>query len=835
MNHKNSEQIPTTWLHFLEWFCPPDLHEGIVGDVLEAFERDVQDLGVRRARKRFAFKVISFFRPGIVLRNKFSTGFIHIDMLKNYFKIAIKNLSVHRLNSFINIVGLSIGIACALLIAYIVKYDLSFDSFHTNAPSIYRVVRVSEVEGQTEYRTGTSLPLAPAMKAEIAALRDITSVAYWGNGQIDVIGSDGNSVNKFLENDGGAFVDNAFFKVFDFRGKDFKWIEGNPETALKEPNSVVLSESMAHKYFGNEDPLGRILRVRGKLDVTVTGVVSDLPPNTDFPFSVFISYSTLKKMVGDSATTDWGSVDDGNQTYIVLPSGVSKQEMEQQIARVHTAHAPNLAKMRHYLLQPLDEVHEDSRYGNYRNQTISKKTIWTLSLSGLFLLIMACINFVNLSVARSIARSKEVGIRKVIGGSRFQIIVQFVVETFIITACAAILALIASEIFVPKLQGIFDFKVQGLLINHLFIIKILVLMIVAVTLLAGLYPAIMQSGISPALILKNKVSSKITKGIQFSNVLILFQFTITLIFVTGTIVIYSQMQYFNRLDLGFDKNAVINVPMPDSKPSLLSSFRNQLNSNPRISEICFSSTTPSGQHRNQNSTDIRRKGSPAENNLVFECQMVGANYINLYKIKLVAGRNLSLADTGRSILINQTLLKKLGFKDPEEAVGSEVLMGGNALNVVGVVEDFHTGSLKDGLDKVGLLVNPRAFHVASIKLSVPSGGLKAGDIQNAIASIRKVWTTTYPDRVFDYGFLDKNIEAFYQEELRFSTLFQLLSGIFLLIGCLGLYGLISFIINKRMKEVAVRKAWERPCQGFCCCYPKTTLNWLLGHFALPRR
>ncbi len=753
-------------------------------------------------------------------------------MLKNYFKIAIKNLLVHRLNSFINVVGLSIGIACALLIAYIVKYDLGFDSFHTNASSIYRVVRVSEVEGQTEYRTGTSLPLTPAMKSEIAVLHDVTAVAYWGNGQINVIGSDGNSVNKFLENDGGAFVDNAFFKIFDFGDKDFKWIEGNPQTALKDPNSVVLCQSIAHKYFDNEDPLGRILQVRGKLDVTVTGVVSDLPSNTDFPFSVFISYETLNKMMGDRATTDWTSVDDGHQTYIILPKGVSKQEIERQIARVHAAHAPNLAKMRHYLLQPLDEVHEDSRFGNYRNQTISKKTIWTLSLSGLFLLIMACINFVNLSVARSIARSKEVGIRKVIGSSRFQIIVQFVAETFIITACAAILALIIDELVVPQLQGTFDFKVQGLLINNLFIIKILVLMTVAVSLLAGLYPAIMQSGISPALVLKNNISSKITKGIRFSNVLILFQFTITLIFVTGTIIIYSQMQYFNRVDLGFDKDAVINVNMPVAKPSLLNSFRDQLDSNPLISGICFSSTTPSGQYRNLNATDIRRKGSPPEDNLVFECQMVDPHYIDLYKIKLVAGRNLNLADTGRSVILNENLLKKLNYDSPEKAIGSEVLMGREPFTVVGVIEDFHSESLKNGLNKVALLVNPHAFHVASIKLAVPSAGLKADDIQKCIASIRKVWTAIYPDRVFDYEFLDKSIEAYYREEHRFSTLFQLLSGIFLLIGCLGLYGLISFIINQRMKEVAIRKILGASLSGILLLLSKNYIKLVVAAFCI---
>ncbi len=726
-------------------------------------------------------------------------------MFESYLKIAAKSLLSHRVSTFINISGLCLGIACSLVIAYLVKYDLSFDSFHTHADRIYRVVRVSEIEGSEEYRTGTSLPLYPAMKSEIASLKGITTVNYWGGAQIDILNKDGNSVNKFLENDGGAFVDSSFFKVFDFHGTRFHWIEGNPETALSQPNSVVLSASIAKKYFGDDEALGRVLKIANRLGVTVTGVVNDLPQNTDFPFKIFISYSTLTSLIHSGRMTDWGSVDDDNQIYIILPPHVSKIEMEKQIAKLHSSHAPEIAKFRHYLLQPLHEVKMDSRFGNFTGRTISEKTLWALGLSGLFLLLLVCINFINLSIARSMARSREVGIRKVIGGSRSQIIAQFMAETFIITLIAGILAILLDEAIKPELQVLFNFNVTGLFLLNIFVLKTLGVIILTVTLVAGIYPALMQSGFPPVTMLKNTLTTKVSSGLQFSNVLILVQFTITLILVTGTLIIYRQMKFFNQVDLGFNKDAVVNVHIPEQQASLLSTFRNELLSNALISKISFSSTLPSGNDRSHQATDIRRKDAADNDNQVFECQFVDPEYINLYQMKLVAGRNFTSADTSGSIILNQTLVKKLNYKDPEEAIGSLVKMGEEVLTVVGVVKDFHTGSLKDGMEKVGLVYNPRAFNIASIKLSASENRLNAGQIHQTIDFIKKNWAVAFPDKIFDYSFLDKNIEAFYKQDLRFSEISQILSVLFLLIGCLGLYGLISFIINKKMKEIAIRK------------------------------
>lgn len=728
-------------------------------------------------------------------------------MFPSYFKISFRSLKAHRLNSIINILGLSIGISCALIISFIVKYQLSFDSFHTYSDNIYRVVRVSLVEGETEYRTGTSWPLSSALKQDIAVLKDITSMIYFGGMQVDIINNDGKSVNKFHEKSGCVFVDDSFFNIFDFEDAPIIWIHGNSQNALSDPFSVVLTESMALKYFGKDMPLGKSLKLNQEVDVVVTGVISDLPSNTNFPFTLLVSYSTLHQIFDERTFENWHSVSDSHQTYIILPDGTSKSEMEKLIADVHEKYVgEEFARYRTYPLQSLNEVHSDSRFGNYSHSFTSKKSIWTLALVGIFLLVVVCINFVNISIAGSVGRSKEIGLRKVIGGNRNQIAFQYLMETFILTSIAALAAVLIAELLKPRLQLLFDFDVNGPFIFHPFVVIILISIILLVTIVAGLYPAIVISGFPPTSILGKSVSMRIGHKIKLSNALVLVQFTITLILVTFTLIVFQQMQYFNNVDLGFEKEAVINVSLPDNNPSLLNNLKNDLLAQSEIENVSFSSTLPSGLQRNRGYMDIKRTNSDSREGIIYEYQSADPEYLELYNIKLIAGRNISMNDTNQSVLINRTLLNKLGYRNPEESIGTQVDMNlDKPITIVGVMEDFHDSSLKDDFGKIGIIYNPDHFQVASIKLVLPNNGLNSADVKKALTSIENSWTSIYPDNVFEYDFLDKNIEAFYKVEQQFSQMFQYLSIIFLVIGCLGLYGLISFIINKKMKELAIRK------------------------------
>jgi putative ABC transport system permease protein len=728
-------------------------------------------------------------------------------MFRNYLKIALRNLISNRINSSVNIIGLALGITSTLIIAFIINYELGYDAFHSHSDQIYRVVRVSQVEGETEYRTGTSWPLSPAIKNEIASLQHMTYMMYWGGVEIDFIPQDGSSINKFQEDKGCAFVNESFFEIFDFKNAGVKWLSGDPKTALDKPNSVVLTESLARKYYGNEMAMGKSFQINQIIDVTVTGVISDLPSNTNLPFTLICSYSTIYDLLGKQFTESWASVSDSHQTYIILPEGMLKSEMEREITKVHEKYVnEDIAAMRTYPLQALSEVHKDNRFGNYNNKFTSMNSIWILGIVGVFLLIMISINFINISIANSVSRSKEIGLRKVMGGNRAQIIIQFLVETFTLTVFATIIALIAAELLKAELQNLFEFRVEGLFVTHRFAVLLVLIIILLITISAGLYPAVVQSRYSPIVILKNTISVKLGKSIRLSNALILIQFTFTIMLITGTLIVIQQIKFFNSVDLGFEKDAVINVHLPDNKPSSLSTFKSELLNNSAISEVCYSSSLPSGLNRSRSYMGIKRKGANSDENIVYEYQSIDPEYLNLYKLQLLGGSNLHYSDTNQSVIINQTLMRKLGYAGIEECIGSEVEMGlENPCIITGVLKDFHNQSLKDEFGKIAMVHNPNKFGMVSIKLNLPQNEIKAEYMSHAIQHIQNSWDQVFAERIFDYEFLDKNIEAFYKEEQRISKLLQYLSIIFLLIGCLGIYGLISFIVNKKMKELAIRK------------------------------
>ncbi|MCG8309912.1 MAG: ABC transporter permease [Cytophagales bacterium] len=726
-------------------------------------------------------------------------------MFKHYFTVARRNLLSNKLNTFINLVGLSLGIAFTITISYIIYYELEYDKFHSHSDQIYRVVRVSQVEGETEYRTGTAWPLSPKIADEIARLDDMTYMTYWGGARIDIANSDG-TTNSFQEKRGCAFVSESFFEIFDFKNSDVKWLYGSPETALMNPNSVVLTESIAQKYFPGVSPLGKSLTINQGLEVFVTGVISDLPSNTNFPFTLINSYSTLIPHFPDWVMESWVSVSDSHQTYIVLPEGMQKEELEEQIAIIHKKYAgEEFAKMRTYPLQPLSGVHRDSRFGNYQHKFTSVKNIMILGLVGAFLLIMVCINFVNISIAGSVSRSKEFGLRKAVGGSKRQIVSQLLFETFILIITGAAIALATIESIKPELQNLFNFHFDGPFISNNIVLLLILLVIVFLTFIAGMYPAWFQARSAPSVTIKQRISSRIGKSLKLSNALVLVQFTITLVLVTSTFIVLQQIRFFRSADLGFEKEAILNIGIPENKTTSLSALRNQLLQDASVVSVSYSSTIPSGLYRGRGYMDIKRKESPKEESIVYEYQSIDENYLDLYHIKLLAGHTIPSTDTSRSVIITKTLMKKLGYLNFEECIGSQADIGLKELcTVVGVIDDYYDNSLRKGYGKIAMVHDPEAFSVLNVKLE--SSAVSDEVLFNkSIHHIEKNWEATFPDALFHYEFLDQNIAAFYQEEARFYKIFQYLSVIVLVIGSMGIYGLITFIINKKFGEIAIRK------------------------------
>ncbi len=753
-------------------------------------------------------------------------------MIKNYFTTALRHLLKNKGTTLINITGLALGIASLLIVLVIVRYELSFDRFHSNEDRIYRVVGSAIVNGETQSGAGVVYPLAGAIKTSLTAVREVTAMQYEGGRQISVYDEKtGEILRQFQEDEGFVYADSAFFKVFDFKGAGFHWIAGNPQTALKEPNTLVLTESLANKYFPEGDALGKTLKINNAVDYTVTGVVTDLPSNTDFPFQMLASYEGFKSRFNDF-NSDWRSVGP-NYCYVVLQEDAKPEEVEKQILAIHKAHVDNDLPSRVYKLQPLREVHTDIRYGNFRGRTVSWEIIGALLIIGMFLILTAVINFINLTTAQAMIRTKEVCVRKVMGSGRRQLITQFLGETFIITLLAGVLALGAAELTLLYGGSLLQVTLEKVLIADPFVWLALIAIILIVTLLAGSYPALVMSRFHPVAAIRNKLNFGLKKGVQLRWGLVTLQFVIAQVFIIGTIIVIRQMEYFRNADMGFDKDAIVVVRLPENQESTLQTLKNQWMAISQVKDISMASTLPSGESRLANWQDIRRKGAPENEGIIFERQVIDEYYLDLYQIPLLAGRNFVPTDTLQRIIINRNLAEKAGFATPAEAIGETMINFDRELTVVGVVENFHSKSFKEEIDYVAFVMDPRRYRMASIKLNMSTDRANTiGQLQETLHKIEKIWTATYPAYVFDYRFLDENIAAFYREETRLSQLFKILAGITIFIGCLGLYGLVAFMAVRRTKEVGIRKVLGASVQHILVLFSKEFIGLVMLAFCI---
>ncbi len=831
----NQDIKPPAWVDSLiDNLAPDNLAEEIQGDLRELYIKDIKEKGLTSAKTKYVLNGLGFLAKNFFWKNKTTQQPNPLTMLSSYFKVAKRSLLAYKGNTIINVLGLVIGIASSLVILTIVRYELSFDKFHSLAERTYRVVRVSgtgmEINKQSELRTGISYPVPMALKEELTSLENITSMEYLGGALIEVPDKSGAVTRKFRESGGCVLVEPSFFKVFDFHNTGFKWIEGNPEKALIEPLNVVLTKSIADKYFPNGNALGGTLRFEKKFDCKVTGVVEDLPANSDFPFTTMLSYSSLK-MLGE-ASQDWYSVSDDHNTFVVMKPGTTKEEVEKQIKVIHASHTPkDLHESRHYLLQQLADVHYNTRFDNYNGRSISKETITALSLVAIFLLLSGSINYINLATAQATMRSKEVGLRKVMGSSRKNLIGQLLTETFIVVLIAGIAALGLSEIFLSNLQPLLNIELTSFNFSDPFVLSSLLVIILLVTLFSGLYPAFSISRYNPVTALRNKFATEKVGGFSLRKTLVVAQFTITQMLVIGTFIVVAQIRSFQNMEMGFNREAVVTVGIPDHDAGKRKVMEDQLLSQSFVSGVSFSSSLPSGLRRNRSSEGIGKQSAELPSDyLVYERQLIDPSYLNVYQIKLLAGRNLTIADSTGNILVNKTLAKNLEFLNPEDAIGQEVKLGGRGMGtIVGVTDDFYSNSFKEAVDNMAFLINDKAYGNASIKLNVQPG---QGSLSDAVKQIETIWTSTFPEHIFELDFFDENIKAFYAQEQKLSKLFQLFSFTFLLIGCLGLYGLITFAVNRKGKEVAIRKVLGATLSSILMMFSKEYVRLILLSFVI---
>jgi len=713
-------------------------------------------------------------------------------LLKNYLKTAWQKLRSHKAYVAINTSGLAVGIAACLLIFLLIQYETSFDNFHKNKDRIYRVVAETKTKDGMSYSKGSAFPLAEALRTDYPQLEHVARIYDRANQQITLLDDKANALQKkFKEN--VFFAEPEFFDIFNF-----PFLAGDAKTALSEINTAVITQETAEKYFGDwHRAIGKFIKYDNDIHKVckVTGVLQNIPANTDFPLQVVLSFKTSE---GEDMSNDWSAEDGSLNTFLVLPENMSPGQFDTRLKTFVKKYTPAEYANHGYILQPLNNIHYQSEFGTYRGSTFSKALITALSLIGLFLLIIACINFINLATAQAVNRSKEVGIRKVLGSSKKQLIIQFLSETFIITLASVVIAIVFAFIALPVLNNLLQISLE--IQPSVPLITFLLSIIIVVTCLSGFYPAIVLSGFNPIKVLKSKFTSNTAGGLSMRRVLVVFQFTVAQTLIIGTLIVVSQMNFFQNASMGFDKEAIVIVPLPNDSVRMFKAdaLKMQLLQQAGIRNVSISTFSPMDQAGWDG--DFKFDNAVKKSDFNADFKWADAEYFKTYNIPFLAGRPYYAADTVSGFVVNEMMVKKLGFRNPDEILGKKINIfdGSIVAPVVGVVKNFNGSSLKKEMIPVALGSWKMVYRLMNIKIQPQNA-------KQTLASIEKLWNNTYPDFVYEYQFLDDKIASFYKQESQLSQLYKIFAGIAIFISCLGLYGFVSFMAVQRTKEVGIRK------------------------------
>jgi ABC-type antimicrobial peptide transport system permease subunit len=732
-------------------------------------------------------------------------------MIRNYFKTSSRSLVRNRSYAFINIAGLATGIAVCLMIFIIIQFQTSFDAFHSKKDRIFRVLTEYHHAdaGTLSYEKGIPFPLPTGLKTAFPQIEEVAPIYASHNDQLQALDANGTPVKNFKEQSGVFYTAPSFFKMFDFP------LLAGSYASLKDPNHVLLTKEVAETYFGDwKTAMGKTIKLTGTyrigaglfqsppVTLKVSGILATIPANTDFQLKLVIAFGT--DFTGDREyglqNPDWNQSSPEFGCYILLPPNISVDNFNRQLsAYAQKVQAPGKKEI--FIAQPLPAVHYDTETGDYSNKTISHQLLNVLWLIAAFILLIACVNFINLSTAQAVNRAKEVGVRKVLGSNTSQLRMQFIVETFLIVISAVAVATGISLLALPYVNNLLDLPLSFDILKNPNIVLFLLAVTLVVTVLAGFYPSIVLSRFNPVNALKSKLTTNIAKGISLRRGLVVFQFIIAQALIIGTLVIVKQMNYFMDQPLGFDKDAIVSVPFrPDSTGSKLTGYlRQQLLTVNGVQAVSFSSNTPV-EEDNDMWTPFKFDHAAKEADFQAILKFADNEYVPNYKLQLVAGRNLQRSDMTREFLVNESFVKSLGYKKPEDILNKNVSLWDDRIvcPVVGVLKDFNDRSLRHDLAPLLVTTNITMYRQAAIKLATTN-------MSSTMQAIQKVWEQTFPNFVYEYRFLDDKIESFYKQEEQLAQLYKLFAAIAIFLSCLGLYGLASFMAAQRIKEVGIRK------------------------------
>ena len=741
----------------------------------------------------------------------------------NGFKLAFRRFGRQKLNTGFHIIGLTLGISVCLLIGLFLKYELSFDSWHKKAARIYRVNSLWTDAGQKNYHFSTPTPLAEAMRKEVTGVETV-SMAHPVDGAIIEI-----NPQKRFSQDHILVTEPQFLDVFDVTV-----LKGNARHALATPFQALLTEETAKKFFGNEDPVGKTFKYKNQYNITVAGLIRDFPPNTSTPATMLLSYIPDDNFF-NGGHASWTFVS-GTVTYVVMPPNGNIKNLEAQLKKIADAKInsePGMLKgsRSDFLMQPLSDIHFNASYAGGAGwvPAVNTSWLWFFAGIGLAVLVLACINFVNLSTAQALSRAKEVGVRKSIGANRFQLVFDFLKEAWLLALAAGVLSIFVAKISLPYINTLLEKNILFNFWQSPGIIIALALGILITGMLAGLYPAWITSKFNPVVVLKT--GSNVTgdkRSAWLRRGLIVLQFTISAGLLIAVAVIAQQVRYMHNKSLGFNKDNIVMVDLENREK--FSRFANELKQIPEVKEFSFASSAPSSEGHwgtvmaTTNSSDPNRTG--------VTLIVADENYFKLYGLQLLEGRLLQPSDTSynsnsipendriKKVVVNEETVKALKYGTNKDALGKRFWFGfgSGKGEIVGVVKNFNTGPLQEAIKPALIVQNIQGYGQAGIKIAANT------ETPKVLWSIEAAWKKAYPDGVFNFKFLDEQIDSFYKSEARLFTLFKIFALMAMVICCLGLWGLASFAAERRVKEIGIRKVLGASVSGLVTLLSKDFLK-----------
>lgn len=736
-----------------------------------------------------------------------------VTMLSNYLTIALRNLRKNSAFATLNTLGLGLSIACCLLIFMLVRHQLSFDKYHSKADRVL-VIATESRGGDDSKSAEVPYPMAAALRQEYAFLEKTAMVAARSNTLV-TLDREGEAPVKFKEEDMRAFAEPDLFDILDL-----PLAQGSTES-LKEPNTALLTEKMARKYYGAADPIGKTFKVNNRTDFRVVGILKDIPDNTDLKYQIYCSWATL---AADSNAQrmlhSWGGIHGGTQCFTLLRAGHQAAELETAFLTFRDKYFHPEVREWYYHALPLPTLHFHPDYG----AGMPIRYIWALALIGVFLLLTACVNFVNMATAQALNRAKEVGVRKTMGSTRSQLFWQFMSETGLIVLLSTATGLALAVAGLPFLNAQTDHNLRMDFGRDLPLYGFLAALMLLVAFLSGAYPGLALSGFRPAESLKGPVDARQAGGFSLRRLLVGTQFAISQVLIIGAVVVTAQMEYARKADLGFRREGIVNLPLPgQTDKNKYAALKQQIGSLSGVEKITLCMQPPASD-ANWN-TGLKLEGRTEKENWDVNYKFLDEQYAETFGLQFVAGRNLQESDTVREYIVNEEIVKKLGMASPEEIIGKKLYVDGTPFPVVGVVKNFHNHSFHEDIQPQVMTTDVSSYDVCAVRIDMQS-------VKPTMAAIEKIWTGIFPEFYYEFDFMDERIAEFYKQEIAVLQLVRVFAGIAIFIGCLGLYGLAAFMVTRKRKEIGIRKTLGASLSSILWLFGKEYTRLILLAFAL---